>query len=63
MEPQVNLAFDIETDGFESKRVHCIVIQDIDNGIIEEFNDEPYADKPKELPMAGSYSICNGIKS
>ena len=43
METQVNLAFDIETDGFESKRVHCIVTQDIDNGIIEEFNDEPCA--------------------
>ncbi len=64
MEKQpLNLAFDIETDGFESKRVHCIVTQDIDNGIIEEYNDEPYADNPKELPMAGSYSICNGITS
>ena len=36
----LNLAFDIETDGFESKRVHCIVTQDIDNGMVEEYNDE-----------------------
>ena len=60
---QLNLAFDIETDGFESKRVHCIVTQDIDSGIVEEYNDEKYAEDPKSLPMQGSYSICNGITS
>ena len=59
----LNLAFDIETDGFDSKRVHCIVTQDIDTGLIEEYNDEKYAENPKELPMASSYSICNGISS
>ena len=37
---QLNLAFDIETDGFDSKRIHCIVTQDIDSGIVEEFNDD-----------------------
>ena len=57
---QVNLAFDIETDGFESKRVHCIVTQDLDNGIVEEYNDEKYADDPKSLPMSASRSLCNG---
>ena len=60
---QVNLAFDVETDGFESKRVHCIVTQDLDTGLIEEYNDEPYTTEPKELPMAGSYSIANGETS
>ena len=59
----LNLAFDIETDGFESKRVHCIVTQDLDSGLVEEYNDEKYADDPKSLPMSGSYSICNGITS
>ncbi len=59
----LNLAFDIETDGFESKRVHCIVTQDLDTGLVEEYNDEKYADDPKSLPMSGSYSICNGITS
>ena len=57
-----NITFDIETDGFDSTRVHCIVIQDIDSGIIEEFNDEKYTENPKELPMASSHSICNGIQ-
>ena len=63
----LNLAFDIETDGFESKRVHCIVIQDIDNGIVEEFNDEPYGedtfDIKEDAPMRGSYSLCNGMST
>ena len=64
METQpLNLAFDIETDGFDSKRVHCIVTQDIDTGIVEEFNDEPYSDQAKDLPMAASYSLSNGITS
>ena len=59
----LNLAFDIETDGFESKRVHSIVTQVIDTGLVEEYNDEKSADDPKSLPMSGSYSICNGITS
>ena len=62
-EAQLNLAFDIETDGFESKRVHCIVTQDIDTGLVEEYNDEKYADNPKDLPMSASRSICNGLTS
>ena len=61
-ETQLNLAFDIETDGFDSKRIHCIVIQDIDSGIVEEYNDEKYSTIPKDLPMASSNSICNGMQ-
>ena len=64
---EVNLAFDIETDGFESKRIHCIVTQDIDSGLIEEYNDEPYGDGTfdikEDAPMKNSYSICNGMSS
>ena len=40
------LAYDIETDGLESKRIHCIVTQDVDTGLVEEYNDEKYTDDP-----------------
>ena len=62
MEPQeINLAFDIETNGIDSTRLHCIVIQDLNTGLVEEYNDEKYADNPKELPMSASRSIANGL--
>jgi len=60
---KLNLAFDMETDGLDSKRIHCIVTQDLDTGLVEEYNDEKYAEDPKALPMASSYSICNGLSS
>tara|TARA_E500000305_G_scaffold111586_2_gene125928 strand:- start:938 stop:1513 length:576 start_codon:yes stop_codon:yes gene_type:complete len=60
---KLNLAFDMETDGLDSKRIHCIVTQDLDTGLVEEYNDEKYAEDPKGLPMASSYSICNGLSS
>ena len=60
MEKTLNLAFDMETDGLDSTRIHCIVTQDLDTGLVEEYNDERYADNPKELPMA-SNSIANGL--
>ena len=64
---ELNLAFDIETDGFESKRIHCIVTQDINTGLVEEYNDEPYGDGTfdikEDAPMKGSYSICNGMSN
>jgi hypothetical protein len=63
----LNLAFDIETNGFDSTRIHCIVTQDIDSGLVEEYNDEPYGDGSfdikEDAPMKNSYSICNGISS
>ena len=40
MEKTVNLAFDMETDGLDSTRIHCIVTQDLDTGLVEEYNDE-----------------------
>jgi len=58
---EINLAFDIETNGIDSTRLHCIVIQDLDTGLVEEYNDEKYADNPKELPMSASRSIANGL--
>ena len=63
----LNLAFDIETDGINSKRLHCIVTQDIDNGIVEEYNDAPYGDGTfdikEDAPMKSSYSIANGLSA
>ena len=56
-----NLAFDIETNGLESTKLHCIVTQDLDTGLVEEYNDEKYADNPKDLPMGSNYSICTGL--
>ena len=61
MDKEINLAFDIETNGIDSTRLHCIVTQDLDNGLVEEYNDEKYADNPKELPMSASRSIANGL--
>ena len=61
----LNLAFDIETDGINSTRLHCIVIQDLDSRIIQEYNDEPYGDGPfdikEDAPMSASYSIPAGL--
>ena len=63
MEKTLNLAFDMETDGLDSPRIHGIVTQDLDTGLVEEYNDEKYSDNPKELPMS-SHSICtNGYAS
>jgi len=39
MEKTVNLAFDMETDGLDSTRIHCIVTQDLDTGLVEEYNN------------------------
>ena len=36
----VNLAFDIETDGIDSSCIHCIVTQDLDTGLVMEYNDQ-----------------------
>ena len=52
----------METDGLDSTRIHCIVTQDLDTGLVEEYNDEKYSDNPKDLPMA-SNSITSGLNS
>ena len=62
---EINLAFDIETNGIESTRLHCIVTQDLDTGLVQEYNDEPYGDDTFDIktdaPMRDSYSIPNGL--
>ena len=57
----MNLAFDIETDGLESKKIHCVVTQDLDTGLVQEYNDEKYTEDPKELPMGSNYSITTAL--
>ena len=67
MDKTINLAFDIETNGIDSTRLHCIVTQDLDTGLVQEYNDEKYMDANGEYcikadaPMASSRSIANGL--
>ena len=62
----LNLAFDIETNGLDSTKLHCIVTQDLNSGLVEEYNDEPYGDGTFDIkddaPMA-SNSITSGLTS
>ena len=47
----MRLAYDIETDGFDSTTIHCIVTQDLDTGQVCEYNDR-----------GGSYStVSTGV--
>ena len=47
----VNLAFDIETDGIDSSCIHCVVTQDIDSGLVTEYNDQ----------ATKNYSVVNAV--
>ncbi len=55
--------FDLETNGLlnNADRIHCISLYWYDNDIHESFNDEKYADNPKDLPMGSNYSITTAI--
>tara|TARA_Y100001973_G_scaffold48531_1_gene72233 strand:- start:2146 stop:2727 length:582 start_codon:yes stop_codon:yes gene_type:complete len=57
------VVFDLETNGLlnDATRIHCISLSWGENNCIESFNDEPYADSPKDLPMASDHSITTGI--
>ena len=57
------LVFDLETNGLlnDATRIHCISLYSNETGKIESFNDEKYADNPKDLPMAGHYSITTAL--
>ena len=57
------LVFDIETNGLlnDATRIHCISLYSNETHQIESFNDEKYADNPKDLPMAGHYSITTAL--
>ena len=47
----INLAFDIETNGLDCTEIHCIVTQDLDTGLVTEYNDQ----------ATPNYSIANAV--
>ncbi|AGG54550.1 DNA polymerase I [Cyanophage SS120-1] len=51
----MRLAFDCETDGLlrDLTRIHCLVIQDLDTGLVQRFDDEPN----------NRYSIADGLNT
>ena len=51
----MRLAFDCETDGLlrDLTRIHCLVIQDLDTGQVQKFDDEPN----------NRYSIADGLNT
>ena len=55
--------FDLETNGLlhDATRIHCIALHWGEDDRSESFNDEKYADSPKELPMGGNYSITTAL--
>ena len=57
------IVFDLETNGLlnDATRIHCISLYSSDTNEIESFNDEKYTDSPKDLPMAGNYSITTAL--
>ena len=59
------VVFDLETNGLsfttEDPRIHCIAIHWATDKRTEAFNDEKYADSPKDLPMAANYSITTAL--
>jgi uncharacterized protein YprB with RNaseH-like and TPR domain len=57
------VVFDLETNGLlnDATRIHCLSIYWEEDDRLETFNDEPYADNPKDLPMASGHSITTGI--
>ena len=57
------VVFDLETNGLihDATQIHCIALHWCEEDITESFNDEKYAENPKELPMASSYSITTAL--
>ena len=59
------VVFDLETNGLsfttEDPRIHCIALHWAKDNRTEAFNDEKYADSPKDLPMGASYSITTAV--
>ena len=55
--------FDLETNGLlnDATQIHCVALHWCEEDITESFNDEPYAENPKDLPMASSYSITTAL--
>ena len=59
------LVIDTETNGLlrNATRIHCVSLYWVEEDRSESFNDEPYAENPKDLPMAGGsgYSITTAV--
>ena len=57
------VVFDLETNGLlnDATRIHCLSLYWSKDDRLETFNDEPYADNAKDLPMASGHSITTGI--
>ena len=47
----INLAYDIETDGLDCSQIHCVVTQDLDTGLVTEYNDQ----------ATKNYSVVNAV--
>ena len=60
------LVIDTETNGLlrNATRIHCVALYWLEEDRTEVFNDEPYAENPKDLPMAGGagYSITTAVQ-
>ncbi len=54
--------FDLETNGLlnDATRIHCLSLYWEKDERVETFNDEPYTENPKELPMSNN-SITTGL--
>ena len=59
------IVFDLETNGLafttEDPRIHCVALYWANDNRTEAFNDEKYADSPKDLPMGANYSITTAV--
>ena len=57
------MVFDLETNGLlhDATRIHCVALHWCEEDITESFNDEKYAESPKDLPMGASYSITTAL--
>ena len=55
--------FDLEANGLlnDATRIHCITLHWCEDNISESFNDEKYAENPKELPMQSGHSITTAL--
>ena len=57
------VVFDLETNGLlhDATRIHCITLYWPNIDHTESYNDETYAESPKDLPMASNYSITTAL--
>tara|TARA_Y100001963_G_scaffold144722_1_gene217237 strand:- start:481 stop:1083 length:603 start_codon:yes stop_codon:yes gene_type:complete len=58
------LVIDLETNGLlkNATRIHCAALYWAAEDRTESFNDEKYADSPKDLPMGSGYSITTAVQ-